>query len=132
MIMHDDEHDKGFIKCLRPRVLQDAPFIFNDKCHEAFQILKKALISAPIIQPCVMLATLRWGAILVQTMDKKHYAISYASKTLIRPCLNYAATEKDLLAVVFAVDKFRSYLLGTKVIVYTDHVALNNLTKKDD
>jgi hypothetical protein len=72
------------------------------------------------------------GAILGQTKDKKHYAISYASKTLARPQLNYATTEKELLAVVFAIDKFRSYLVGAKVIIYTDHVALKYLlTKKD-
>ena len=72
------------------------------------------------------------GAVLGQTKDKKHHAIAYAWKTLIGAQLNYAATEKELLAVVFAIDKFRSYLVGEKVIVYTDHVALKYLlTKKD-
>jgi hypothetical protein len=65
-------------------------------------------------------------------MDKKHYAISYASKTLTGPQLNYITTEKELFAVVFAIKKFRSYLVGAKVIVYTDHAALKYLlTKKD-
>ena len=46
--------------------------------------------------------------------------------------MNYATTEKELLAVVFAMDKFRSYLVGAKVIVYKDHAALKYLlTKKD-
>jgi hypothetical protein len=46
--------------------------------------------------------------------------------------LNYATTEKELLAVVFAIDKFRSYLVGAKVIIFTDHAALKYLlTKKD-
>jgi len=46
--------------------------------------------------------------------------------------LNYATTEKVFLAVVFAIDKFRSYLVGAKIIVYTDHAALKYLlTKKD-
>ena len=46
--------------------------------------------------------------------------------------LNYATTEKELLAVFFAIDKFRSYLVGAKVIVYTDHAALKYLlTRKD-
>ena len=67
------------------------------------------------------------GAILGQTKDKKHYAISYASKILSRPQLNYATTEKELLAVVFAIDKFISYLVGAKVIIYTDHAALKYL-----
>ena len=72
------------------------------------------------------------GAVLGQTKDKKHHAIAYASKTLTGAQLNYATTEKELLAVVFAIDKFRSYLVGTKVIVYTNHAALKYLfTKKD-
>ena len=72
------------------------------------------------------------GAVLGQTKDKKHHAIAYASKTLTGAQLNYATIEKELLVVVFAIDKFRSYLVGTKVIVYTDHAALKYLfTKKD-
>jgi hypothetical protein len=51
---------------------------------------------------------------------------------LTGPQLNYATTKKELLAVVFAVDKFRSYLVGAKVIIYTDHAALKYLlTMKD-
>jgi hypothetical protein len=63
------------------------------------------------------------GAVLGQTKDKKHQAITYASKTLTGAQLNYATTE-EILAVVFATKKFRSYLVGAKVIVYTDHAAL--------
>ena len=48
------------------------------------------------------------------------------------PQLNYATTEKELLAVVFAIDKFRSYLVGAKVIVYTNHVSLKYLLAKKD
>jgi hypothetical protein len=71
------------------------------------------------------------GAMLGQTKDKKHHVIAYASKTLIGPQLNYATTEKELLVVVFAIDKFKSYL-GATMIIYTDHAALKYLhTKKD-
>ena len=70
--------------------------------------------------------------VLGQTKDKKRHVIAYASKTQTRPQLNYATTEKELLAIVFAIDKFRSYLIGAKVIVYTDHATLKYLlTKKD-
>jgi hypothetical protein len=72
------------------------------------------------------------GAVLGQSKDKKHYAISYTSKTLTGPQLNYATTEKELLAVVFAIKMFRSYLVGAKVIVYTDHAALKYLLMKKD
>ena len=69
---------------------------------------------------------------MAQRKDKKHHAIAYASKTLTGPQLNYATTKKELLAIVFAIDKVRSYLIGAKVIVYADHAALKYLlTKKD-
>jgi hypothetical protein len=59
-------------------------------------------------------------------------SIMQASKTLTGPQLNYATTEKELLAVVFAIEKFRTYLVDAKVIVYTDHATLKYLlTKKD-
>jgi hypothetical protein len=120
---------------------KNAPFEFDDKCLDAFYILKKAIIYAPIIQPPywslpfeIMCDASDYavGAVLGQTKDRKHHAIAYASKTLSGPQLNYATTEKELLAVVFAVDKFRSYLVGAKVIVHTDHAALKYLlTMKD-
>jgi hypothetical protein len=72
------------------------------------------------------------GVVLGQTKDKKHHAIAYASKTLTGPQLNYATTEKELFAIVFAFKKFRSYLVGAKIIVYSDYAALKYLlTKKD-
>jgi hypothetical protein len=122
-------------------LVKDAPFAFDDECLNAFQILKKALISAPIIQPPdwslpfeIMCDASDYavGAVLGQTNDRKHHAISYASKTLSGPQLNYATTEKELLAMVFAIDKFRSYLVGAKVVIYTDHATLKYLlTKKN-
>nr|ABA97438.1 retrotransposon protein, putative, Ty3-gypsy subclass [Oryza sativa Japonica Group] len=57
------------------------------------------------------------SAVLGQTKDKKHLAITYASKIFTRAQLNYATTEKELLAIVFAIDKFRSYLVGAKEFV---------------
>jgi len=135
---------KDFSFIVRPltRLLaKDVPFKFDDACLQAFEILKKALISAPIIQPLdwslpfdIMCDASDYavGVVLGQTKDKKHHAIDYASKTLIGPQLNYATTEKELLAIVFAIDKLRSYLVGAKVIVYSDHAALKYfLTKKD-
>jgi hypothetical protein len=72
------------------------------------------------------------GVLLGQTKDKKHHAIAYASKTLNDAQLNYATSEKKLLAVVFGIDKFRSYLGWAKVIVFTDHTTLKYLLNKKD
>jgi hypothetical protein len=130
------------IACPLTKLLgKDVPFVFDEECLIAFHTLKKALISALIIQPPdwslpfeIMCDASDYaiGAVLGQTKDKKHHVIAYASKTLNGAQLNYATTEKELLAVVFAIDKFRSYLVGAKVIVFTDHAALKYLlTKKD-
>jgi hypothetical protein len=72
------------------------------------------------------------GAVLGQREDKLPHAIYYASKTLLEAQANYTTTEKELLAVVFALDKFRSYLLGSKVIAYSDHAALRHLMAKKE
>ncbi|KAG9458303.1 hypothetical protein H6P81_002811 [Aristolochia fimbriata] len=72
------------------------------------------------------------GAALGQRKEKVFYTISYASHTLTGPQLNYTTTEKELMAVVFAFEKFRSYLIGSKVIVWTDHAALRYLFAKKD
>jgi len=83
---------------------KDGPFIFDNECYESFQTLKQALISSPIIQPPDWMLPFETmcdasdfaiGAVLGQTKDKKHYAISYASKTLTGPKLNYATTKKS-------------------------------------
>jgi hypothetical protein len=120
---------------------KDAPFIFTEECLQSFHTSKKALISAPVIQPPdwqlpfeIMCngSDYAIGAVLSQLKDRKHYAISYTSKTLTGPHLNYAIMEKELLAAVFAIEKFRSYLVGTKVIVYTDHATLKFLLMKKD
>lgn len=70
------------------------------------------------------------GAVLRQRKDKKLHAIYYASRTLDHAQMNYATTERELLTVVFALDKFCSYLVGANIIVYTDHVAIRYLLSK--
>jgi hypothetical protein len=135
---------KDFSQISRPLMnllAKDAPFEFTNESLAAFHTLKKALVSARIIQPPdwslpfeIMCDASDYtiGVVLGQTKDKKHHTIAYASKTLIGAQLNYATIEKELLAIIFAIDKFMSYLVGTKVIIYTDHAGLKYLlTKKD-
>ena len=116
---------KDFFQIARPLtslLAKEAPFEFTDECLKAFNTLKKAMIiqppdwSLPFEIMCDA-SDFAIGAVLGQTKDKKHHAIAYASKTLTGAQLNYVTTEKELLAVVFAIDKFRSYLVGAKVIV---------------
>ena len=72
------------------------------------------------------------GAVLGQRRENLLHVIYYVSHVLNPSQMNYATTEKELLEVVYAFDKFRSYLLGTKVIVYTDHAALKYLFSKHE
>ena len=65
-------------------------------------------------------------------MDKCPVAIYYAGKTPIEAKKNYTTIEKELMAVVFALEKFRSYLLGSKVIIFSDHSALRYLLAKKE
>ncbi|CAL8167505.1 unnamed protein product [Prunus armeniaca] len=126
---------------LPSRAFEDAKYNFTPECLEAFSTLKEKLTSAPIIvEPDWELpfeimcdaSDYAVGAVLGQRKNKLLHVISYASRTLNDAQLNYSATEKELLAVVFALDKFRSYLIGSKVIVYSDHAALKYLMSKKE
>ncbi|GKE44316.1 reverse transcriptase domain-containing protein, partial [Tanacetum coccineum] len=72
------------------------------------------------------------GAVLGQRKNKYFRPIHYASKTLSDAQTNYTVTEKELLVVVYAFEKFRSYLVLSTTIVYTDHSALKYLFAKQD
>jgi len=70
------------------------------------------------------------GVLLAQKIDKQPRVIYYASRTLDVAQANYTTTKKELVAVVFALKKFRSYLLGSLVVVFTNNAALKYLLKK--
>ena len=104
-------------------------------------MLKDKLISAPIVVdpdwsfPFELMCDASdfvIGAVLGQKREKIFQVTYYASRTLNDAQLNYATTEKELLAIVFDFDKFRPYLISNKVVVHTDHSAIKYLmTKKD-
>nr|GEU84972.1 reverse transcriptase domain-containing protein [Tanacetum cinerariifolium] len=134
--------DFSEIAKLITRLLEkDTPFNFSKECVEAFQTLKRKLTEAPI------LIALDWdmpfelmcdasdfdiGAVLGQRQDKHFRPIHYASKTMTEAKSNYTTIEKEMLAVVYAFEKFRSYLIMNKIILYTDHSALKYLFAKKD
>ena len=108
---------------------------------DAFNILKKLLTSAPIMMaldwslPFELMcdtSDFAMGVVLSQRINKVPHAIYYASRTLNDAQLNYSITEEELLAAIFALEKFRSNLIGFKVIVFTDHAALRYLFAKKD
>ncbi|XP_057487288.1 uncharacterized protein LOC130773354 [Actinidia eriantha] len=135
---------EGFSAISRPLchlLSLEVPFVWTPQCQKAFDKLKGLLTTAPIIRspdwslPFELMcdaSDYAVGAVLGQKVDKKSHVIYYASKTLNEAQQNYTTTEKELLAVVFALDKFRSYLVGSLVIIYTDHSALKYLLSKPD
>jgi hypothetical protein len=135
---------KDFSKITKPLthlLQQDVAFDFDEKCLAAFRTLKSALVSAPIIQPSdwsqpfeIMCDASDYavGAVLGQRKEGRVHVVYYASKTLNEAQLNYATMEKELLVVVFTFEKFRSYIVNSKIIVYTDHAAIKYLLVKKD
>ncbi|GJR65900.1 reverse transcriptase domain-containing protein [Tanacetum coccineum] len=111
------------------------------QCIESFNTLKRKLTEAPILiapdwdLPFELMcdaSDFAIGAVLGQRKNKHFQPIHYASKTMTEAQAHYTTTEKELLAVVYAFEKFRSYLVLSKSIVYTDHSAIKYLfTKKD-
>jgi hypothetical protein len=102
---------KDFSHIARPLtnlLAKDVPFEFDDACLKSFNILKEALISAPIIQPPDWSLPFKimcdasdydMAAVLGQTKDRKYHAIAYASQTLTGSQLNYATTKKNSLVL---------------------------------
>ena len=135
---------KDFSRIAKPLsslLVQGTPFDFDEQCVQAFSILKDRLVSTPIVVPpdwdlpfelMYDPGDYAIGAVLGQKRERMFQVIHYASHTLNDAQLNYATTEKELLAIVFTFDKFRPYLIGNKVIVHTDHSAIKYLmTKKE-
>nr|GEX85500.1 reverse transcriptase domain-containing protein [Tanacetum cinerariifolium] len=121
---------KDFSKISRPMTHlfeKNAPFVFFDDCVQAFQTIKKKLTEAPILiapnwdQPFELMcdaSDFAVGAVLGQQIEKHFRPIHYSSKTMTEAESNYTTTEKEILAVVYAFEKFRSYLIMNKSIVY--------------
>ncbi|XP_073318147.1 uncharacterized protein [Primulina huaijiensis] len=129
------------VKPLYSLLMKDVLFDFNSNCLQAYEDLKERLVTAPVLvapdwdlpfEVMCDASDTAVGAVLGQRQNKVFHRIYYASKTLNEAQLNYATTEKELLAVVFALDKFHSFLVFSKVIVYTDHSALKYLLTKND
>ncbi|KAL6325175.1 hypothetical protein AAG906_023020 [Vitis piasezkii] len=114
---------KDFSKIAKPLcelLVKDAKFEWDDKCQRSFELLKQFLTSAPIVRAPnwelpfeVMCDSSDYGigAVLGQREDGKPY---------------------ELFVVVYALDKFKAYLIGSSIVVFTDHSALKHLLTKQD
>ena len=135
---------RDFSKISRPlcKLLEkEANFDFDESFLSAFEDIKSILVIAPIM------ATPDWnkefeimcdasdyamGAILGQRIEKIFRAIYYANKTFNEAQENYSIIKKEMLAMVSACEKFRPYILGSHVIIHTDHAAIKYLMAKKD
>ena len=133
---------ENFAKVAHPLfqlLTKDLDFVWIEDCDAAFTRIKELVHSAPILRG------LDWalpfhihtdasqttiGAILGQQEDNVPYTIYYVSKNLAPAELNYTVTEKEFLAVIYAINKFRHYITGYPTFVHTNHAAIRYLMNK--
>lgn len=117
------------------------PIVWTAEADEAFTEIKRRLTTAPVLaspdfnKPFIIetdSSDLALGAVLFQMQDDVRHPIAYASRTLTRSERKFTTTEKELLAVLFALTKFRAYVEGTTFEVYTDHASLTWLHNLKD
>ena len=128
---------EGFASIAQPLHLltrKGIKFVWSTACQDAFQLLKEKLVSHPILRypdfnkdfVLETDASIRGlGAVLNQEQsDGMLHPIAYASRAISQSEANYAITELETLAVVWAFTHFRAYLYGHHITVYTDHAAV--------
>lgn len=120
---------------------KDSKFLWTDLTDKAFQTLKEKLITPPILQypnfekPFILTtdsSSFAIGAVLSQNYTGNDLPIAYASRILNSAETRYSTTEREMLAIVWAVNHFRPYLYGTKFTIITDHKPLTFLKRMQD
>ena len=120
---------------------KDAKFDFDESCRSTFEEIKSRLVIAPIMLTPdwnndfeIMCDTSYYamGAVLGQRTEKIFKAIYCARKTCNEAQENYSTIEKEMLTMVFACEKFRPYILGSYVIIHTNHAAIKYLMAKKE
>jgi hypothetical protein len=120
-------------------LMKNDEFKWTNSFQEAFNALKHQLSTTPILRG------LDWtlpfhislddsdtaiGVVLVQEENHLPYAIYFIRKNMTPIELNYIVTEKEFLAVIYAINKFRNYIIGCSTLVHTDHSAIKYLKNK--
>ena len=117
---------------------QNVPYVWTKACQIAFEIIKERLTNAPLLSqfneslPVIIhtdASNYGIGAVCSQLKNNREHVISYASRVLNSAEVKYNTSEKECLALIWALSKFREYVFGRPVTVYTDHMALLSLQK---
>lgn len=116
-------------------------FIWTEEANRAFMKLKESLVSAPVLacpdfdRPFIVhcdASSFGLGGMLTQKFDDAEHPIAYASRSLSKAERNYSATEREALAVIFAIEKFQAYLGSRHFTVVTDHASLKWFMKLEN
>ena len=123
-------------KPLRDLVKKDTEYFWDEHVHgKCFSEIKNTLTQAPVLKffnpdlPTVLQCDASQGGLGACLLQKEH-PIAYASRSLTPTEAQYAQIEKELLAIVFGLEKFEGYTYGRKVLVETDHKPLDSIMKK--
>ena len=134
---------KNFSKIVRPILemsREGVKFIWSVECQEALDTLKRLMLADPILcypdlnEPFLVFtdaSDVALGAVLAQLVEEEQRPIAFASRTIQKHEAHWAVTEKEALAVVWAVKYFRTYLVGRKFKIITDHTSLRVLKQGD-
>lgn len=129
-------HFADISKPLNNLTQKDVPFVWSDKCENAFLELKAKLVAAPVVaypnfgrkaSPFVLqtdTSSVGLGAVL----EQDGHVIAYASRSLNKAERQYSVIQKECLAAVYAMKQFRHYLLGRPFTLMTDHRPLQWLS----
>jgi hypothetical protein len=119
---------------------KDTKYQWNDECQQSLDILKEKMVTAPILvfpdwskefHVHVDASAIALGAVLTQPGEGDiDHPIAFASRKLSDSEQNYNTTEREGLAMVYALQKFRHYLLGKHFKMFTDHSSLRYLVNK--
>ena len=135
---------RDFSNIARPlcRLLEkDTKFNFDESCQNSFEEIKSRLVEAPIMakpdwnsefEIMCDASDFAMGVVLGQKTEKVFKAIYDASKTFNEAQENYSTIENEMLAIVFAGENFRPYILGSHVIIHTDHAAIKYLMENKE